>query len=434
MHNIDFLIQTIVNLNLPFIGFIFLFYWAATRTNLLSNTRRAVLISHRMNENHFHYILNGELLYEDVFDLDEDNIYQIVNDDQTKNEIKDDPKKEVNDEKETKEEVKFEDKYLVKFKTFSNEYFFTEEEVRLKSEKYDQLKSEFEANKSKKMDELKTFILQTQKIVDMDRTDTLLKKELIIYFEIEDQYEDDPDLFDFDELFIYVENDHTRFLAEYAELEKTSISETELTDNALKCILDAKLDGFINNYVLETTPLGNVYMRYNNAKTSFEYFSNNTIPYRYLEAIGRRYVMTFMCKPLFIDLEEELQKALDNSLKNENVEKERNEQKSSTDKLATKLATKPSISHKFKSYNKELQMDKNISRQRANVLPPQIKANLPNVNTTGEKQLLKDNANRYTWEGRLANFSLLKKVDRKTVDKNYALSFADFKQMQQIKK
>jgi hypothetical protein len=167
-------------------------------------------------------------------------------------------------------------------------------------------------------------------------------------------------------------------------------------------------------------------MRYNNAKNSFEYFSNNTIPYRYLEAIGRRYVMTFMCKPLFIDLEEELKKALDNSLKNENVEKDQNEQKSSTDK--------PSTLHKFKSYNKELQMDKNISRQRANVLPPQIKANLPNVNTTSEKQLLKDNANRYTWEGRLANFSLLKRVDRKTVDKNYALSFADFKQMQQIKK
>ena len=276
--------------------------------------------------------------------------------------------------------------------------------------------------------------MQTQKIIDMDRTDPVLKKDLIIYFEIEDQYEDDPDLFDFDELFIYVENDHTRFLAEYAELEQTSISETELSDNALKFVLDAKLDGFINNYVLETTPLGNVYMRYNNAKTSFEYFSNNTIPYRYLEAIGRRYVMTFMCKPLFIDLEDELKKALDNSLKNENVEKERNEEKDSTDKLATKLATKLSTTHKFKSYNKELQMDKNMSRQRANVLPPQIKANLPNVNTTGEKQLLKDNANRYTWEGRLANFSLLKKVDRKTVDKNYALSFADFKQMQQIKK
>ena len=64
-------------------------------------------------------------------------------------------------------------------------------------------------------------------------------------------------------------------------------------------------------------------------------------------------------------------------------------------------------------------------------LPPQIKANLPNVNQTSGKQLLKENANRYTWEGRLANFSLLKKVDKKTVDKNLSLSFSDFKRMQQ---
>ena len=65
----------------------------------------------------------------------------------------------------------------------------------------------------------------------------------------------------------------------------------------------------------------------------------------------------------------------------------------------------------------------------------QIKANLPNVSgSNGEKQLLKENANRYTWIDRLTNLQLLKKVDRKTIDKQYALSFADFKKMQEIKK
>ena len=68
---------------------------------------------------------------------------------------------------------------------------------------------------------------------------------------------------------------------------------------------------------------------------------------------------------------------------------------------------------------------------KQNVLPPQIKANLPNVNTTTDSvnMLLKENANRYTWEGRLANMNLLKKVDRKVVDKKYAMSFADFKKL-----
>ena len=68
---------------------------------------------------------------------------------------------------------------------------------------------------------------------------------------------------------------------------------------------------------------------------------------------------------------------------------------------------------------------------KQNALPPQMKANLPNVNTSSgpDEMLLKENANRYTWEGRLSNMSLLKKVDRKIVDKKYAMSFADFKRL-----
>jgi hypothetical protein len=73
---------------------------------------------------------------------------------------------------------------------------------------------------------------------------------------------------------------------------------------------------------------------------------------------------------------------------------------------------------------------KNKNRNQPSApLPPQIKANLPNVNSS-EKMLLKENANRYTWEGRIANLSIIKKVEKKMVDKNYEMSFADFKKMQ----
>jgi hypothetical protein len=67
------------------------------------------------------------------------------------------------------------------------------------------------------------------------------------------------------------------------------------------------------------------------------------------------------------------------------------------------------------------------------VLPPQVKANLPDVNKTSEKQLLKEKANRYTWEGRLTNFCPLKKIDRKKTDKNLTMTYADFKKIQQEK-
>jgi hypothetical protein len=47
--------------------------------------------------------------------------------------------------------------------------------------------------------------------------------------------------------------------------------------------------------------------------------------------------------------------------------------------------------------------------------------------------LLKENANRYSYEGKLSNFNFLKKVDRKVVDKKYGMNFAYFKRLQDEK-
>ena len=319
---------------------------------------------------------------------------------------------------EAKVEIKFENKYLLAFKSFSNDYFFNEDEISLKDSKFNELKSEYQKNKNKEFENLNALLLETHKIINLGSTITEEIKELLInYFDIEDDYADDPSSIDFDELYIYLENDHKKFQEEIntllEDLKNEEVLDSEFQNKALDFILNKKLDGFINNYTLEFTPLGNVYMRYNHFKKSFEYFSNNTIPYRYLETIGRKYVMTFRCKALFIDLEEELKKASEVAL-----EKEKEQ------------PTNNPVS-KFKSYNKDIKMDKLYAKGRPgqNVLPPQIKANLPNVNTSSEKQLLKENANRYTWEGRLSSMQLLKKVDRKMIDKKYAMSFSDFKQI-----
>jgi hypothetical protein len=63
-------------------------------------------------------------------------------------------------------------------------------------------------------------------------------------------------------------------------------------------------------------------------------------------------------------------------------------------------------------------------------LPPQIQSNLPDVNKIPEKQLLKENANRYTWEGRLTNFCPLKKIDKKVIDKKLNMTYSEFKKLQ----
>jgi hypothetical protein len=190
------------------------------------------------------------------------------------------------------------------------------------------------------------------------------------------------------------------------------------------------LDKYIDNYVLEHTPLGNIYMRYNNDKKSFEYFSNNTIPYRYLEPVGRKYVMTYWCKPLFVDIDEELKRAEvrydEEKKKKEEDDKKREEERKNNPK---------NILAQLKNYNKDTkeQTIRPMKNRKNNVLPPQIQANLPDINTNKqtEKQLLKENANRYTWEGRLTNFCPLKKIDRKVLDKKLTMSYAEFKKMQQ---
>ena len=94
---------------------------------------------------------------------------------------------------------------------------------------------------------------------------------------------------------------------------------------------------------------------------------------------------------------------------------------------------KKTVFAKLKSYNSMANSSSEISKMdKKNTLPAHMKVNLPNVNSavTPEDMLLKENANRYTWEGRLTNMNLLKKIDRKLIDKKYAMTFADFKKLQ----
>jgi hypothetical protein len=412
-----------VHVNLPYshLGLLFLFYYLLVYTSIPKYIKQGAITYYHNTEKSLKIILNGQLLYgESISDTDEEE----QEEEEKKDETKENDKKE-----EVKDPIKFEDKYLTAFKLFSNDYFFTEEELLLKAKKYAELKAEYEANRDKEYTNMHNLLIETQQILNMGTYITEeVKIALVKYFEIEDTYNDDPMSIDFDELYIYVENDRQKFLLEVEKLEKNQWSselEAEIQENALQHVLNLKLDGFINNYILEFTPLGNVYMRYNNQKKSFEYFSNSTIPYRFLETIGRKYVMTFRCKALFVDLEEELKVA---------AEKEK-EKALENEKEKVLEKDKGNVVQKFKSYNKDLKMDKNMMRSaRPSLQPLQMKAVLPITNPNGEKQVLKENANRYTWIDRLTNLQLLKKVNRKTIDKQYALSFADFKKMQEIKK
>ena len=328
-----------------------------------------------------------------------------------------------------KEIIKFEDKYLKKFKEFKNEYSFTEEEQQLEKNKYDELLSEFNKLKTDGLKETITKLNIIQSIFDKGGNNTIEGiEEITKYYNIEIEYDDEPESYDLQELINELTEVKGELTLKIEELNNMVISETELIEKSKQYILDKKLDNFINNYVIDMTPMGNVYMRYNNNKKSFEYFSNNTIPYRYLEPVGRKYVMTYFCKPLFVDIEEELKKAQIKKDEEKEIKDEKEKEKEK-DKDKSK-----DVFARLKSYNKDSVNMMTKNRQSSNMpLPPQIKAKLPNVNTSSDNMLLKEHANRYTWEGRLANLSMLKKIEKKFVDKNYEMSFADFKKLQMTK-
>ena len=105
-------------------------------------------------------------------------------------------------------------------------------------------------------------------------------------------------------------------------------------------------------------------------------------------------------------------------------EKEKNEEKEKCLQKNIRPENTKKIFAKFKSYNKE------SGTGHVNTAAPP-KNSIPNKKLTtqqeNEKVLLKDKANRYTYEGKIVNFSFIKKIDRKVVDKKFNMSFADFK-------
>jgi len=293
--------------------------------------------------------------------------------------------KTVEEKEKEKEKEKYEDKYLEKFKRFPNEFQFSELELEEEKKEFENVKNTTETNRNKLINDIKE---------QLDKIDEIEKEHKLT-----------------------------------CELNEN------VTENINTLCKKGLLSFFDLDYILECTPLGNIYMRYNNSKKSFEYFSNSTMPYRYLEPVGRKYVMTYWCKPIFIDIEDELKKS-EQKFEEEKKKKEEDDKRMEEDLKSGQGTGPKNMIAKLKNYNKDTKNQANMKPQMKNrsgsnfVLPPQIKANLPSINQKTEKQYLKENANRYTCEGRLTGFSPLKKIDKKVSDKKLAMSYADFKRMQ----
>jgi len=185
-----------------------------------------------------------------------------------------------------------------------------------------------------------------------------------------------------------------------------------------------RLDELKFAIVMETTPLGNVILYYDNTREVFTYYSDSTIPYRFLETVARKYVVLHNCKAIFVDMEEEIKNA-QKKLEDKKEQKKKGEEEKLLKKTTDDIPVRKNVFAKLKSYNKD-------SGLKVAGISGDAKNNGAKNTTTEneENMILKEKANRYSCEGKIMNFSFLKKVDRKAVDKRYAMSFAEFKRMQ----
>jgi len=313
-------------------------------------------------------------LYDLILVLQDEFFYYGEYDENDKNDENDENDKNDKNDKydETKTllaiEDKYEDKYLLEIKKLNSEFVFLEEEKELELEKTNEIFNKLKLNYSVKTDDFEYNVIMEQ-----------------------------------------------------------------AKDQARQFVIEKRLEKIKDCFVMEKTPLGNVLMTYNISKGSFQFYSDNTIPYRYLETVSRKFVKLFDCRPIYYDMEEELKnyetklevqdvkekEEIELKLMKENVLNEKNEKKEDKQKK--------NVFAKFKSYNKESGTGHvNTGAPPKNSIPSKVITE----SSTNAKILLKENANRYTYEGKLSNFNMLKKVDKKLVDKKLGLSFSDFKKKQ----
>jgi hypothetical protein len=311
---------------------------------------------------------------------------------------------------ETKYENTYHEKYLQKFRTFPNNCNFTEEEQKELATLKVSLKANLIEKYNNELKETNDKLNDIQLIIAAGGLNTHEGICLLLnYFNLEEEYNEDPDDVDLDECWTDLLIDKGTKEIKLTELKQQTETydrtDEEIETDAYNTVLKKHLMKHMDNYILECTPLGNVYMRYNSTKETFEYFSDSTLPYRYLETVARKYVMTYWCKPIFVDVEDELKRATDN-------------------KKEVKQAVKPT--------KETLEIMNKIKARGVNMsLPPQVQANLSSIQNgvNNDKHLLKERSNRYTWEGRLHDFCPLKKIDKKVINKRLNLSFSEFKKM-----
>jgi hypothetical protein len=373
----------------------------------------------------FHFfVIKYKLFYSNKSDNNEENFLQNK------------PVEQNNITIENKEQKKYEDKYIQYIKSTNKEWEFTEDEKQLQLRLNETFLNEYIRNANDKIEDI------TKEIIDIEKEILEDKDNSDEDFNYDSDYDSDGTVFVRQTL--EERNENRRYKIKILQEEYNNIKNLIETDNGLDSliimsqekskqhIINDRLNKIKNCYVMEKTPIGNVLMIYDIQNRKFKYYSDSSIPYRYLEVVGRKYVKLFNCRPIFIDMEEEL-KIYDEKLEKEKLlkkEKEEEEEKAKMEEEKTILqiteTKKKNVFAKFKSYNVNMGVKGSMVPPKNNTLNKTI---IDNKENDYEKVLMKENSNSYIYDGKISNFNFLQKVEKKVFNKKLGFTFADFKKI-----
>lgn len=151
------------------------------------------------------------------------------------------------------------------------------------------------------------------------------------------------------------------------------------------------------NILYEMTPKGRIILYYDFEKESFIYHCDTKdVPYLYLETVARKYALTFHCKKIVIDIKKELELAREASVANENKSK-----------MLVGIKT-DSLFASFKSYNRK---------------------GTGGSKTINKKFILRQNANRYSYGGKVSEFPFTKTNEYKLEKPMEKMDYETFKKL-----
>jgi hypothetical protein len=181
--------------------------------------------------------------------------------------------------------------------------------------------------------------------------------------------------------------------------------------------VDVNMESLKHTMVVDYTPYGNVAMMYNKEKEVFVYYTDHTMPYRFLEAVAQKFAIQFNAKKLVIDTEKEIEK-LKEEIKTSETNTKESENKIEDNKTNEPDSEKKSVFAKFKTYNK--------------MTTPGVGANVrevPSSTKSKEPELLLEKTNTYSCEGKFSHMTILQAVTPETFETRRKMTFADFKNL-----